>query len=134
MKTSTFAKFSNAIRTASWRSPFAAFLSRSCLALLIVMSLLWSLMGPAPAARAKPPQPISETTRVRTISQTTETFTIYGPHRFNRNSGQPVNVVDNFSIPADAAAPFTILIQNGGADGSGRVSSATIRVNAADVF
>ena len=134
MKTSTFAQFSNAIRSASWRAPFAAFLSRSCVALLIVLSLLWSLVGPVRAEYAKPAKPKSGTTRIPTIPQTTETFTVYGPHRFDRHTGAPVNVVDNFSIPADAIAPFTIGIQNGGTDGSGRVSSATIRLNGSDVF
>src|SRR5712692_8683674 len=134
MKTRTFAQFSNAIRSASWRAPVAAFLSRSCVALLIVLSLLWSVLSPGRAVYAKPAKPKSGIIRIPTIPQTTESFTVYGPHRFDRHTGSPVNVVENFSIPSDAIAPFSIAIQNGGADGAGRVSSATIRLNGSDVF
>ena len=62
------------------------------------------------------------------------TFNVYGPQRFTRNSGQAVNVVENFSIPTDAVAPFAILIENGSSSGSNRVTSATIRLNGTDLY
>ena len=112
--------------------------SRSCIAGLLILALSWSLVLPLsvraerraissqPAAPASPAAP--------SITQTSETFTVYGPHRFTRNTGQPVNVVENFSLPADAVAPFTILVENGAPSGSNRVSSATIKLNAATLY
>ena len=97
-----------------------------------MLALSWSLVIPFRAqANIVDRKPRGITTR--TVPQS-ETFTVYGPHRFDRHTGQPVNVVENFSIPSDAAAPFSIQIQNGGADGSNRASSATLRLNGADVF
>src|SRR5438552_4421239 len=107
---------------------------RCCVALVILMSLFWSLLTPAsvPAKVAdRKPKPATS----RSIPpQSAETFNIYGPRRFDRQTGPPVNVVETFSIPADGIAPFTIFVQNGAADSSGRVSSATIRLNGADIF
>ncbi len=136
MKTSTIERTLNSIKRVPERardhSP--VWLPR-CIALLLMLSLFWSLFLPF-SAHAKV---TSRKTNIATnpsipTSQSTETFTIYGPHRFDRHTGQPVNVVENFSIPTEAIAPFAILVQNGAADGSGRVSSATIRLNGADVF
>ncbi len=70
----------------------------------------------------------------RSLSQTTETFIVYGPERFTRNTGSPVNVTDSFSLPADAVAPFTILVENGAPSGSNRVSNATIKLNGTDLY
>src|ERR1043166_1459999 len=106
--------------------------SRSCIAGLLMLALSWSLVIPFRAqAKIVDRKPRGVTTR--TVPQS-ETFTVYGPRRFDRQTGQAVNVVENFSIPSDAAAPFSIQIQNGDANGSNRVSSATIRLNGADVF
>src|SRR5205807_485238 len=100
--------------------------------LLLVLSLLWSFIIPFRAqAKIVDRKPRGVTFRTVPLS---ETFTVYGPRRIDRQTGQAVNVVDNFSISSDAAAPFSIQIQNGDANGSNRVSSATIRLNGADVF
>src|SRR5262249_49606462 len=63
-----------------------------------------------------------------------ETFDVYGPQRFTRLTGQPVNVVQTFSLPADAIAPFNIVVQNGAAEGSNRISSATIKLNGTELY
>src|ERR1051326_3854988 len=57
-----------------------------------------------------------------------------GPQRFTRLTGQAVNVVQTFSLPAEATAPFNIVVQNGAPEGSNRVSSATIKLNGADLY
>src|SRR2546423_1189281 len=75
--------------------------------------------APRPAARA---------------AQSAETFNIYGPRRFDRRTGAPVTVTESFALPSDAAAPFTVKLQNGSSDGSSRVSSATVKLNGADLF
>src|ERR1041384_1783786 len=134
MKTSIIERVPNSIKRLSARAlHFSVCHFRNCVTLLIILSLFWSLLSLF-NVRAKVSARKTKTTTTRSILQSTETFNVYGPRRFDRRTGQPVNVVENFSIPSDASAPFTILIQNGAADGSGRVSSAAIRLNGADVF
>jgi RHS repeat-associated protein len=66
--------------------------------------------------------------------QVAETFNVYGPRRFDRASGQATTVTESFNLPADAVAPFRVQLQNGAPDGSSRVSSATVKLNGADLF
>src|ERR1044072_4097748 len=40
--------------------------------------------------------------------QIPQTYKVYGPRRFERATGAPVTVNDNFVPPADAVAPFTV--------------------------
>src|SRR5947207_4847561 len=133
MNTSVFVQLRNSIKRMPKRMlHLRRFHFRCCVALVILMSLCWSLLTPA-SVPAKVADRKSNTSR-SIPPQSTETFNIYGPRRFDRQTGPPVNVVETFSIPADGIAPFTILVQNGAADSSGRVSSATIRLNGADIF
>jgi RHS repeat-associated protein len=112
--------------------------SRSAIAGLLSMALSWSLVVPFSVSAERRPTgsksavPLPSTSR--SLSQSTETFTVYGPKRFTRNNGQPVNVVENFSLPADTVAPFTILVENGSPSGSNRVSSATIKLNGTTLY
>src|SRR5215213_10999824 len=112
--------------------------SRSTIAGLLVLVLTWSLILPFNvSAERRPTGPKSAAlppSTSRLLSQTTETFTVYGPQRFTRNSGQAVNVVENFSLPAGAIAPFTILVDNGAPSGSNRVSSAIIKLNGTTLY
>src|SRR6266480_2730884 len=111
--------------------------SRFCIIGLLIIALFWSLVLPFSArAERRPsgPHAAPAAPASHTITQTTETFTVYNPHRFTRNAGQPVNVVENFTIPADAVAPFTILVENGSPGGSNRVSSATIKLNGTNLY
>ena len=89
-----------------------------------------SRISARPRAKAKP----SSRVKSNSAAQGAETLTIYGPRRFDRVAGPPTNIVEQFSLPPDAVSPFTILVQNGAPDGSGRVSSATIKLNGANVF
>lgn len=77
-------------------------------------------------ARARP--------RSKSLAQSPDTLTLYGPRRFDRVSGPPITVSDQFSLPSDAVPPFTVVVQNGESDGSNRVSSAIITLNGTDVF
>lgn len=112
--------------------------SRSSIAGLLILALFWSLVLPFSARaerRASGPLPVaSASPAAHPLTQNTETFAVYGPHRFNRTPGQPVHVIENFSIPADAAAPFTILVENGSPGESSRVSSATIKLNGTNLY
>ncbi len=72
--------------------------------------------------------------RTRSGAQSAGTITVYGPRQFTRQTGPPTTVTEQFSLPANAAAPFTILVENGAPDGSNRVSSATITLNGATLY
>src|SRR6185503_19113210 len=100
---------------------------------LLMLALSWSPVTPF-SVRAERRNSVLRPVSTPSRSQSTETFTIYGPQRFTRNSGSPVNVVENFSVPADATTPFAILVQNGSPTGSNRVSSATIKLNGATLY
>ncbi|HVG39442.1 MAG TPA: IPT/TIG domain-containing protein, partial [Pyrinomonadaceae bacterium] len=71
---------------------------------------------------------------VGAAAQTVETFAVYGPRRFERTAGAPDTTAEQFSLPADASAPFTVHVQNGAPDGSGRTSSATVNLNGTELF
>lgn len=109
---------------------------RSLLTGLLILALFWSLVLPftAHAERGNKIRKTASTAPASLSTQSTETFTIYGPQRFTRNPGAPVNVVENFSLPADAVAPFAIRLENGSATGSNRVSSATVKLNGTTVY
>ena len=62
------------------------------------------------------------------------TVTIFGPRVFERSTGKPVTVTVPFSIGADAVSPFNMIVTNGAANGSNRVSSATIKLNGVQIF
>ncbi len=111
--------------------------SRAAIAGLLIVALTWSLVLPfvtyaAPDSGAKPNRLV--TPEPESLPQATETFNVYGPQRFTRLTGQAVNDVRTFSLPADASAPFGIVVENGAPEGSNRVSSATIKLNDTDLF
>ncbi|HET9713615.1 MAG TPA: IPT/TIG domain-containing protein, partial [Pyrinomonadaceae bacterium] len=109
-------------------SPFAY---RSFLSGLLILALFWSLLLPFTVhaewrMASTSPAPLPR-------SHSTETFTVYGPQRFT-DAGAPVPVTENFSLPADAVAPFAILVENGSPTGTNRVSSGTIKLNGTTLY
>jgi hypothetical protein len=118
MKTSISKHILNSIKHVQRRAlPNWAMSFQRGIALLMAMSLFWSLFIPLSAlAKTTNRKSKPSTSRSVPILQSTQTFNVYGPQRFDRHTGQPVNVVPSFSIPVDAVAPFTILVQNGATD------------------
>jgi hypothetical protein len=57
------------------------------------------------------------------------TIGIFGPQQYVRTTGAPNVYTTTIQVPAGISSPFTLHIQNGEADGSHRVSSATITIN-----
>src|SRR6185369_17128654 len=112
--------------------------SRSVIAGLLILALTWSLVLPfrtqAASTPAAKPNPVETLEGPSSLPQATETFNVYGPQRFTRLTGQAVNDVRTFSLPAEASAPFGIVVENGAPEGSNRVSSATIKLNGTDLF
>ncbi len=68
------------------------------------------------------------------LSSPDPTYTVYGPRRFDRGSGAPAVVTDRFVMAATAAAPYAIHLINGTSTGTGRASSAVVRLNGAVVL
>ena len=113
----------------------SAFGLRRSLAWLLIFSFLL-LPIPPRFVRANTnlsDKPASRAT-VTPAAQAAETFIVFGPRRFTRQTGEPVNVVEPFTIPADAVAPFSVQVVNGDADGSNRISSGDIKLNGAALF
>src|SRR5262245_53590942 len=67
------------------------------------------------------------------VVQPDQTIVVYGPHRFDR-TGLLTKSSDQFTLPADVFAPFTMEIQNGDAGGAGRVLIGSIRLNGSVIF
>ncbi len=98
MKTSISEHILNSIKYVQRRAlPDSAMSFQPGIALLIVMSLCWSLFIPL-GALAKTSKSKLTTSRSVPVLQSTQTFNVYGPQRFDRHTGQPVNVVQSFSI------------------------------------
>src|ERR1044072_9219352 len=131
MKTSILQRFIEPARRICSRIP-----SRAAIVGLLILALTWSLVLPFGTQAASTPadKPNTAPAPEPSSPQATETFNVYGPQRFTRLTGQAVNVVQTFSLPADANGPFGIVVENGAPEGSNRVSSATVKLNGTDVF
>jgi RHS repeat-associated protein len=101
--------------------------------MIFVLSWL-AVIPPGASALARAARLAGTTAPPPASAPAAETFIVFGPRRFTRTQGAPVNVVAPFTIPADAVAPFSVLVENGDADGSSRVSSANIKLNGTDIF
>ena len=67
-------------------------------------------------------------------TQTGNNLTVFGPRRFDRTTGSPNQYLEQFSLPSGIISPFKLRIQNGSADGTNRVSSATVKLNGAEIL
>lgn len=120
------------------RRRYAAFSLRTASSKLLLLTLLVqqvSMPTAAALAASTTGKPLARATSVAPgTAQTGETFTVYGPRRFDRRPGAPVSVTEQFTLPADATAPFVIECENGASNGSSRVTSASIKLNGQEVF
>ncbi|HKO42296.1 MAG TPA: PKD domain-containing protein [Pyrinomonadaceae bacterium] len=67
-------------------------------------------------------------------TQTENNLTLFGPRRFDRTTGSPNQYLEQFSLPAGVTSPPKLRIQNGSAGGANRVSSATVKLNGAEIL
>src|SRR6266568_6041065 len=67
------------------------------------------------------------------LSTPDASFLVFGPERFIRSGSAPVTETRHFTTSATAAAPYRMCIVNGNANGTQRISSATIMVNGVSV-
>ena len=59
---------------------------------------------------------------------------IFGPYRFIRNKGKPIEESVEFMLPPQFRGPYLINLTNGDSEGSHRVDSAIIKVNETPIF
>ncbi len=107
-------------------------LPRFSLSLLLIFAVLTATLIPIRLTTAK--EPWNRPAKAAPRAQSGETVTFYGPRQFDRQSGPPVTVTEQFSIPFGVIAPYTIQVVNGAPNGTQRVSSATIRLNGVELF
>jgi RHS repeat-associated protein len=54
---------------------------------------------------------------------------LFGPKTYTRTAGPPNQFTDTFAKPAGTTAPYTLHVVNGNANGTNRISSATVKLN-----
>ncbi len=125
---------SSCARRAAARLP--AFNPRALVASTLLAAMIFQgLLAPAinaatPEARTSVPQPA----RMAILPLSTESaIVIYGPHRFD-STGLLTKATDQFSLPANVFGPYTLSLQNGAADGSGRALIGTVKLNGSVIF
>lgn len=62
-----------------------------------------------------------------------EARTILGPNKYTRTGGPPDVYTDQFTAPPDVEPGWTIVIFNGEADGTNRLSSASLKINGVEL-
>ncbi|HEX2203406.1 MAG TPA: carboxypeptidase regulatory-like domain-containing protein, partial [Longimicrobium sp.] len=70
--------------------------------------------------------------RVAVLQLPEPRFDLFGPRVFSRDSGGPAVQTATFALPAGAAPPYRLHVQNGDPDGSARVAKADLDLNGAD--
>ncbi len=58
---------------------------------------------------------------------------LFGPSQYTRTAGPPNQFLETIPLPPTLTAPFRLHIENGNADGTHRISSATITLNGIQV-
>ncbi len=59
---------------------------------------------------------------------------VFGPYRFIRNKGKPIEESMEFTLPSQFRGPYLMNVTNGDSEGSRRVDSAIIKVNETPIF
>ncbi|MCC6965793.1 MAG: Ig-like domain-containing protein, partial [Nitrospira sp.] len=59
---------------------------------------------------------------------------LFGPTPYTRTAGPPNHFTATITLPAGTTPPYTLHIANGNADGTKRISSATIKLNGAQIL
>ena len=72
--------------------------------------------------------------RYRLVSVVDPTLRVFGPETFTRLAGAPITETRVLTLPASAGIPYTVVVTNGAANGSQRVSGATLRLNGAPLI
>jgi RHS repeat-associated protein len=118
-------------RTAPRTSPLGA---RAWAALLLAATILMQpAVAPDARAAGRVPRAVVTHAAPEPSAQTAETVIVFGPKRYD-GTGFLTKAVEQITLPPDAFAPFTVEVQNGAADGTGRALVGTLRLNGTLIF
>lgn len=59
---------------------------------------------------------------------------LFGPTQYTRTAGPPNQFTNTFTLPTGATAPYTLHVVNGNPNGTNRISSATVKLNGAQIL
>ena len=59
---------------------------------------------------------------------------LFGSKTYTRTAGPPNSFTDTFTLPAGTTAPYTLHVVNGNANGTNRISSATVKLNGVEIL
>lgn len=59
---------------------------------------------------------------------------LFGPKQYTRTAGPPNQFTDTFTLPSGTTAPYTLHVVNGNANGTNRISSATVKLNGVEIL
>lgn len=59
---------------------------------------------------------------------------LFGPTQYTRTAGPPNQFTDTVTLPAGTTAPYTLHVVNGNANGTNRISSATVKLNGIQIL
>ncbi|MGH7542575.1 MAG: hypothetical protein ACREK7_01425, partial [Gemmatimonadota bacterium] len=104
---------------------------RAFLAVLVAPLFLWVAVRHLPPAQVVQPAAIAPPSLESSV---VDTILVYGPQVFETSTGSPQHHVERFAMEVVPDAVYTLRVENGAADGSGRVSSASIRLNGVEVI
>src|SRR5207253_2555365 len=65
---------------------------------------------------------------------TTRELSFFGPQKYVRTTGAKDVYTANINVPAWLTSPFRLHVENGNANGTNRISSATVNINGTDVL
>ena len=71
------------------------------------------------------------------LALTTPAFTqtvLFGPKQYTRTAGPPNQFTDTFTLPSGTTPPYTLHVVNGNANGTNRISSATVTLNGTQIL
>ncbi|MEK6762394.1 MAG: carboxypeptidase regulatory-like domain-containing protein [Nitrospirota bacterium] len=80
---------------------------------------------------------ISLTVLVMGLALTVPAFAqtvLFGPKQYTRTAGPPNQFTDTFTLPSGTTAPYTLHVVNGNANGTNRISSATVKLNGVEIL
>jgi len=95
--------------------------------------LIWVLRGPDGVERRATASRHSHRCGESHQEQSSPCTTFFGPKKYLRTTGAPNVYTETITVPATFGAPYSLHVKNGEADGSSRVSSATVTVNGVEV-
>lgn len=104
---------------------------RAFLAVLVAPLFLWAAVRHLPPPDVVQPASLTPPPVESTV---VDTILIYGPKVFETPTGAPQHHVEQFAVEVMPGAIYTLRVGNGIPDGGGRVSSASIWLNGAEVI